>query len=142
MSFLFKEGRPRRNTWTIEDSEDQPPIDIEENNIDGTTEGDDNDSDQSALEDFGVADDSITTRDVDPIISEEIEFKSVKNELLAAITVFSKAEWKAMSIKDKESYCFVVIANLSGRFRGFQQSKNKTPRLFMEVRILSKSYSK
>ena len=120
MSFLFKEGRPRRNTWTIEDSEDQPPIDIEENNTDGTTEGDDNDSDQSALEDFGVADDSITTRDIDPIISEEIEFKSVKNELLAAITVFSKTEWKAMSIKDKESYCFLVIANLSGRFRGFQ----------------------
>ena len=106
MSFIFKEGRPRRNTWTIEDSEDQQPIDIEENNTDGIAAGDGDDSDQSALEDFGVADDSITTRDIEPIISEEIEFKSVKNELIAAITVFSKAEWKAMNIKNKESFCF------------------------------------
>ena len=110
MSFLFKEKRTRRNTWTIEDNEDQPPIDIEENNTTGETAGDGNDSDQSALEDFDVADDSINTRDIDPIISEEIEFKTVKNELIAAVTVFSKTEWKAMNIKDKESYCFIAIA--------------------------------
>ena len=107
MSFLFKEKRTRRNTWTIEDNEDQPPIDIEENNTTGETAGDGNDSDQSALEDF---DDSINTRDIDPIISEEIEFKTIKNELIAAVTVFSKTEWKAMNIKDKESYCFIAIA--------------------------------
>ena len=106
MSFFFKEKRTRRDTWTIEDDEDQQPIDIEQSNTAGTSAGEDNDSDQSTLEDFGVTDDSITTRDIDPIISEEIEFKSVKNELIAALTVFSKAEWKAMNIKDKESFYF------------------------------------
>ena len=103
MSFFFKEKRTRRDTWTIEDGDDQQPIDIEQSNTAGAS-AEDNDSDQSALEDFGVTDDSITTRDIDPIISEEIEFKSVKNELIAALTVFSKAEWKAMNIKDKESF--------------------------------------
>ena len=106
MSFFFKEKRTRRDTWTIEDDDDQQPIDIEQSNTAGTAAGEDNDSDQSTLEDFGVTDDSITTRDIDPIISEEIEFKSVKNELIAALTVFSKAEWKAMNIKDKESFYF------------------------------------
>ena len=106
MSFFFKEKRTRRDTWTIEDDDDQQPIDIEQSNTAGTSAGEDNDSDQSTLEDFGVTDDSITTRDIDPIISEEIEFKSVKNELIAALTVFSKAEWKAMNIKDKESFYF------------------------------------
>ena len=104
MSFFFKEKRTRRDTWTIEDGEDQQPIDIKQNNTAGATAGEDNDSDQSVLEDFGVTDDSITTRDMDPIISEVIEFKSVKNELIAALTVFSKAEWKAMNIKDKEFF--------------------------------------
>ena len=106
MSFFFKEKRTRRDTWTIEDGDDQQPIDIEQSNTAGTSAEGDNDSDQSALEDFGVTDDSITTRDMDPIISEEIEFKSVKNELIAALTVFSKAEWKSMNIKDKESFIF------------------------------------
>ena len=112
MSFFFKEKRTRRDTWTIEDGEDQQPIDIEQSNTAGATAGEDNDSDQSVLEDFGVTDDSITTRDMDPIISEEIEFKSVKNELIAALTVFSKAEWKAMNIKDKE-HCFFKNCSMS-----------------------------